>query len=117
MRFIFLNCLDYVRRTSIDVINEKARSRKISTVTIKGADHADDLVLLLNTPAQVESQLHTLKLLAMKLELRGVKIIFGYIYIYIYIYIYLFVSLYVFTKPLNDDQDKIQCQLSLAEYR
>ena len=39
----------------------KERSRRYSTQTITDADHADDIALLANTPAQAESLLHSLE--------------------------------------------------------
>ena len=39
----------------------KERSRIYPTQTITGADYADDIALLANTPAQAESQLHSLE--------------------------------------------------------
>ena len=39
----------------------KERSRRYPAQTITNADDADDIVLLVNTPAQVESLLHSLK--------------------------------------------------------
>ena len=65
--FLFIICLDYVLRTSIDLMSErgftlkKARSRRHPAETITDADYADDLALLANTPAQAESLLHSLE--------------------------------------------------------
>ena len=39
----------------------KERTRTYLAQTIRDADYADDIVPLANTPAQVESQLHSLK--------------------------------------------------------
>ena len=64
--YLFIICLDYVLKTSIDLIKEnvftlkKARSRQISR-NITDADYADDIALLPNTPIQAESQLHILE--------------------------------------------------------
>ena len=58
-------CLDYVLRTSIDLMKEngfklaKERSRRYSAQTI--ADYTDDIALLVNSPAQAESLLHGLE--------------------------------------------------------
>ena len=52
---------------STDLIKEngftlkKARSRRYPAETITGADYIDDLTLLVNTPAQAESMLHSLE--------------------------------------------------------
>ena len=54
--YLFIFCLDYVRRTSIDKIKEngfkltKERSRRYSAKTITEADYADDIALLANAP-------------------------------------------------------------------
>ena len=61
-------CLDYVLRTSIDKIREngfvlkKKRSRRYPAKTITDADYADDIALLVNTPNQAETLLHSLEL-------------------------------------------------------
>ena len=65
--YLFIICLDYVLRTSIDKIREngfeltKKRSKRYSAKTIKDADYADDLALLANTPNQAETLLHSLE--------------------------------------------------------
>ena len=65
--YLFIICLDYVLRTSIDNIREngfeltKKRSRRYTAKTITVADDADDIVLLANTPNQAETLLHTLE--------------------------------------------------------
>ena len=65
--YLFIICLDYVLRTSIDKIKEngfkltKERSRKYPAKTITDADYADDIALLANTPAQAETLLHSLE--------------------------------------------------------
>ena len=65
--YVFIICLDYVLRTSIDLMKEngyklaKERSRRYSAQTIMDADYADDIVLLPNTPTQAESLLHCLE--------------------------------------------------------
>ena len=65
--YLFIICLDYVLRTSIDKINEngfeltKKRSRRYPTKTITDADYADDIVILENTPDQAETLLHSLE--------------------------------------------------------
>ena len=53
---LFVICLDYMLRTSIDKMKDngfklaKERSRRYSAQTITDADYADDIVLLANTP-------------------------------------------------------------------
>ena len=60
--YLFIICLDYVLRTSIDNIREngfeltKKRSRRYPAKTI-----ADDIALLANTPNQAETLLHSLE--------------------------------------------------------
>ena len=54
--YLFIICLDYVLRTSIDNIMEngfmltKKRSRRYPAKTITNTDYADDIALLANTP-------------------------------------------------------------------
>ena len=68
--YLFIICLDYVLRTSIDKIKEngfelkKERSRRYSAKTITDADYADDIALLVNAPAQAETLLHCLERVA-----------------------------------------------------
>ena len=65
--YLFIICLDYVLRTSIDKIREngfeltKRRSKRYPAKTITDADYADDLALLVNTPNQAEALLHSLE--------------------------------------------------------
>ena len=65
--YLFIICLDYVLRTSIDKIREnglkltKKRSRMYPAKTITDADDADDIALLANTPNQAETLLHSLE--------------------------------------------------------
>ena len=65
--YLFIICLDYVPRTSINKIKEngfkltKEWSRRNSTKTITDTDYTDDLALLGNAPAQVETLLHNLE--------------------------------------------------------
>ena len=65
--YLFIICLDYVLRTSIDKIKEdgfkltKKKSRRYPAKTITGADYADDIALLANAPAQAETLLHCLE--------------------------------------------------------
>ena len=65
--YLFIICLDNVLRTSTDKIKEngfkltKERSRRYPAKTITDADYADDIALLVNTPAQAETLLHGLE--------------------------------------------------------
>ena len=65
--YLFIICLDYVLRTSIDKIKEnglkltKERSRRYPTKTITDADYANDIALLANAPAQAETLIHSLE--------------------------------------------------------
>ena len=65
--YLFINCLDYVLRPSIDIMKEnsfklaKERSRRCPTQTITDTHYADDIALLANTPAQAETLLHSLE--------------------------------------------------------
>ena len=61
--YLFIICLDFVLRTSIDNIREngfeltKKKSRRYPAKTITDADYGDDIVLLANTPNQTETLL------------------------------------------------------------
>ena len=63
--YLFIICLDYVLRTSMDKIKEngfeltKKRSRWYPAKTITDADYTDDIAILANTPAQAETLLHS----------------------------------------------------------
>ena len=65
--YLFIICLDYVLRASIDKNREngleltKKRSKRFPAKTITDADYADDLALLANTPNQAETLLHSLE--------------------------------------------------------
>ena len=65
--YLFIICLDYVLRTSIDKIREngfeltKKRSRRYPSKTITDADYADDIEILANTPDQAETLVHSLE--------------------------------------------------------
>ena len=65
--YLFIICVDYVLRTSIDKIKEnsfkltKKRSRRYPAKTITNADYADDIAILANKPNQAEKLLHSLK--------------------------------------------------------
>ena len=63
--YLFIICLDYVLRTSIDKIREngfeltKKRSRRYPAKTITDADYVDDIALLAKTHNQAETLLHS----------------------------------------------------------
>ena len=65
--YLFIICLDYVLRTSINNIREngfvltKKRSRRYPAKTITDADYTDDIALLANTPNKAETLLHSLE--------------------------------------------------------
>ena len=73
--YLFIICLDYVVRTSIDNIREnsfmltKKRSRRYTAKTITDADYADDIALLAKTANQAETLLHSLERAAVGIEL------------------------------------------------
>ena len=63
--YLFIICQDYVLRTSIDKIREngfeltKKRSKRYPAKIITDANYADDIALLVNTPNQAETLLHS----------------------------------------------------------
>ena len=65
--YLFIICLDYVLRTSIDKIKEngleltKKRSRRYPAKIITDADYADDIGILANTPNQAKTLLYSLE--------------------------------------------------------
>ena len=64
--YLFIICLDYVLRTSIDKIRENGfeltkKRRRYPAKAITDADYADDIALLANTPNQGETLLHSLE--------------------------------------------------------
>ena len=64
--YLFIICLDYVLRTSIDKIRENGfeltkKRRRYPAKTITDADYADDIAILANTPDQAETLLHSLE--------------------------------------------------------
>ena len=65
--YLFIICVDYVLRTSIDKIKEngfeltKKRSRRYPAKTFTDADYADDIVILANALSQAETLLHSLE--------------------------------------------------------
>ena len=65
--YFFIIYLDHVLKISIDKIREngfeltKKRSRRYPAKTITDTDYTDDIVILANAPAQVETLLHNLE--------------------------------------------------------
>ena len=65
--YLFIICLDYVIKASIDKIKEnsfeltKKRSRRYPAKTITDADYAYDITILANAPAQAENLLYSLE--------------------------------------------------------
>ena len=65
--YLFIICLGYVLRTSIDKIREnsfkltKKRSRRYPPKTITDADYDDDIAFLANAPTRAETLLHSLE--------------------------------------------------------
>ena len=65
--YLFIICLDYIIRTSIDKIKEnsfkltKESRRRYPAKTITDTDYADYMVLLANAPAQAKTLLHSLE--------------------------------------------------------
>ena len=66
-QLLFIICLEYVLRMSIDKIREngfeltKKRNRRYPAKTITDANYSDDIALLANTPNQAETLLHSLE--------------------------------------------------------
>ena len=65
--YLFIICLDYVFRMSIDLMKEngfnlaKERSRRYPAQIIMNTDYTNDIVLLANSPARAKSLLHSLE--------------------------------------------------------
>ena len=65
--YLFIICLDYVLRTSIDKIKEnsfkltKKRSRRYPAKTITDTNYTDDIAILANAPTQTETLIHSLE--------------------------------------------------------
>ena len=65
--YLFIICIDYVLRTSIDTMKDngfklaKERSKRYPTQIFTNTDYTDDIALLANTPAKAESLLDGLK--------------------------------------------------------
>ena len=61
--YLFIICLDYVLRTSVDIMKDSVfkliKERRYLVKTITGADFADDIALLTNLPTQSEILLHS----------------------------------------------------------
>ena len=72
--YLFIICLDYVLRTSIDKIKEngfkltKKRSGRYPTKTITDTNYGDDIAILANAP-QAETLLHSLERAATGIDL------------------------------------------------
>ena len=68
--YLFIICLHYVIRTSIDLMKEngfmqaKKKSRRYRAQTITDADYADDIARLANTSSLAESLLYSLERVA-----------------------------------------------------
>ena len=75
--YLFIICLDYVLRTSINKIKEngfeltKKTSRRYPAKTITAANNDDDIAILANTPNQAETLLHSLERAAASIGLHG----------------------------------------------
>ena len=73
--YLFIICLDYVLRTSIDKIREngleltKKRSSRYPAKTITDTDYADDIAILANSPNQAETLQHSLERAAVGIDL------------------------------------------------
>ena len=65
--YLFIICLDYVLRTSIDKMKDngfkltKERSRRYPAQTIMDMNYADDIALLANALTQAKTLLHCLE--------------------------------------------------------
>ena len=64
--YLFIICVDYVLRTSIDKIKDNGfklakERRRYPAQTITDVDYTDDIALLANTSAQAETLLHSLE--------------------------------------------------------
>ena len=68
--YLFIICLEYVLRTSIDEIKEKCfkprkkTSRRYPATIITDANYTNDIAILVNTPNQAETLLHSLERVA-----------------------------------------------------
>ena len=74
--YLFIICLDYVLKTSIDKIKEnvfeliKKRNRRYPAKSITDADYADDIAILANAPAQAKTLQHSVERAATGIGLR-----------------------------------------------
>ena len=74
---LFIICIEYMLRTSIDKIKEnyfqltKKRSKRYPAKTITDADYAHDITLLANAPSQAESLQHSLERAAAGIDLQN----------------------------------------------
>ena len=65
--YLFIICLDYVLRTSIDLMKEngfklaKERNRRYPAQTITDVDYTDELALQANTPALAKTLMHIME--------------------------------------------------------
>ena len=65
--YLFIICLDYMLRTSINKMKDnsfkrtKERSRRYLAQTITDTDYTDNIALLANTPAKAKTLLHSLE--------------------------------------------------------
>ena len=65
--YLFIVCLDFVLRTSIDIMKDngfklaKERSRRYLAQTIMDVDNTDYIAFSANSPAQAETPLHSLE--------------------------------------------------------
>ena len=73
--YLFVICLDYILRTSVDLQKEngltlvKAKSRRHPAQTITDADYADDLALFADSVTEAQSLLHKLEKAAREIGL------------------------------------------------
>ena len=73
--YLFIICLDYMLRLSIDIIKNnsfmlaKERSRRYPAQTITDVDYADDIALLANTPGRAQTLQHNLEWAAASIDL------------------------------------------------
>ena len=61
--YLFIICLDYLLRTSIDLMKENGfklvKMKRYPVQTIMDVNYADDIALLAKTPAQAETLQHS----------------------------------------------------------
>ena len=61
---LFIICLDYVLRTSIDIMKDNGFKQAKERSRTTDADYADNIAVLANTPAQAENLLRCLERVA-----------------------------------------------------